>query len=94
MIAFDQGPRFSLGKVIATPGALARIPPQEMISALRRHERGDWGLLESEDRAQNELALQRGSTLVSIFCAENGTRFYIITEWDRSRTTVLLPEEY
>ena len=55
---------------------------------------GCWGELDLEDRRQNELALERGSILVSIFRASNGTRFYVITEGDRSVTTVLLPEEY
>ena len=94
MIAFDQGPRFTLGNLVATSGALAKLPRDEIQSALQRHARGDWGELDAADRHQNELALERGSTLVSIFCASDGTRFYVITEPDRSKTTVLLPEEY
>jgi hypothetical protein len=94
MIAFDRGPRFSLGRVVVTPGAMAKLPSDEVVSALQRHARGDWGVLDSEDRQQNELALERGATLASIFCAEDGTRFYVITEADRTVTTVLLPEEY
>jgi hypothetical protein len=94
MIAFDHGPRFTLGELIATPGARARIPWGEIQSAFQKHARGDWGELDLEGRQQNELALERGSTLVSIFCASNGTKFYVITEGDRSVTTVLLPEEY
>ncbi|MEM7387300.1 MAG: type I restriction endonuclease subunit M [Verrucomicrobiota bacterium] len=65
-----------------------------MLKALARHERGDWGEVCTEDRAENEEALRRGGRLLSVYRTEEGTRFYIITEADRSSTTVLLPDEY
>jgi len=62
-------------------------------TALRRHESGDWGTLCDEDREANDTAAHEGDRLVSVYYS-NGTKFYVITEWDRSATTVLLPEEY
>ena len=86
--------KFPLGQLFMTPGAQAGIPPSEMMQALRRHARGDWGKLEDEDRLANERALVEGTRLLSSYVATNGTKFWIITEADRSVTTVLLPDEY
>lgn len=86
--------KFELGQVCATPRALASINPAEMQHSLRRHHSGDWGDLDPEDRAANELALEEGSRLFSVYHTPDRVRYYIITEWDRSATTVLLPEEY
>lgn len=94
MIALAHGGRFPLGEVTITPNAAAKIPPAEVESALRRHARGDWGELDPGDRTENERALERGSAIASIFTAKSGITFYIITEGDRSVTTVLLPEEF
>lgn len=94
MIAIAIGPRFPLGEVVITANAQNSIPPEEVQAALRRHHQGDWGELEPPDRAQNEQALRSDGRLVSVYTAGNGTRFYLITEPDRSRTTVLLPEDY
>lgn len=78
-----------------TPGAQEQVPPSEMLRALRRHARGDWGdELDREDMAANDLALKDGGRLVSAYRIEAGVKFWIITEADRSATTVLLPEEY
>jgi hypothetical protein len=65
-----------------------------MMQALRRHARGDWGDLDDEDLQANERALKDGTRLLSAYHSSAGTKFWIITEWDRSATTVLLPEEY
>ena len=62
-----------------------------MERALTRHAAGDWGNLCDEDRRENELALQEGHRLLSAYQADDGTKFWIITEADRSVTTVLLP---
>jgi hypothetical protein len=86
--------KFSLGALHATPNALAKITHDDIMTALGRHAAGDWGELGEEDRQANERALVEDTRLVSRYRAANGTKFYIITEWDRSLTTVLLPEDY
>ena len=86
--------RFRLGKVSATPRAMARLYPEEILTGLCRHESGDWGNLDDEDRLENELSFQTGLRLLSAYTAADGTRFWIITEADRSATSVLLPEDY
>lgn len=85
---------FPLGQMLMTPGVQAQVPPSEMMQALRRHARGDWGDLDDEDRAANEVALQHGARLLSAYHTKAGAKFWIITEADRSATTVLLPQEY
>jgi len=87
-------PRFQLGKVLATPGALEAIPMEEMRHALGRHWSGDWGDLEQEDRDANDRALEEGSRLFSAYKSSSAQVFWVITEADRSVSTVLLPEEY
>lgn len=87
-------PRFELGAMVITSGALARLPPEDILHALLRHASGDWGDLDSEDRNANDRALLQGNRLFSAFRSVEGVRFWIITEWDRSVTTILLPEEY
>jgi hypothetical protein len=79
--------------VIITPSA-AKIPQDDVDGALGRHARGDWGQSDLEGRAENEAALKKGSPIASIFTSKNGIKFYMITEGDRSATTILLPEEY
>lgn len=87
--------KFPLGHIVATPGALAAIPEEEILAALARHHAGDWGEeLCPEDRQENERSLENGSRLLSAYRSTSGTRFWIITEADRSATTVLLPSEY
>lgn len=86
--------RFPLGRTVATPGAIESVPPSEMLRAMRRHAKGDWGDLDVEDLRANDDALKSGGRLVSAYRTEGGTKFWIITEADRSATTVLLPEEY
>jgi hypothetical protein len=88
------GPRFSPGQVVATPEVLNVIPRWEIMRALARHLRGDWGDCSSADSKQNDVALCCGERLFSVYHATNETKFWIITEADRSATTVLLPEEY
>ena len=85
---------FALGQLLMTPGAQEKIPPSEMMHALRRHARGDWGDLDDEDRRSNDLSLKDGSRLLSAYHTKEGVKFWVITEADRSATTVLLPEEY
>lgn len=87
-------PKFQLGQVVATQGALADIPQDEIETALRRHHCGDWGKVTEEDQKENEQSLANGFRLFSVYCTKAGVKFYIITEHDRSVTTVLLPSEY
>lgn len=94
--------RFRLGSLAATPSALRAlqkrtIPP---LMLLMRHAHGDWGDLCADDLAQNELALHTGQRLFSSYrlTSPDGTDddlvVWVITEWDRSVTTILLPEDY
>ena len=94
-IIFVGESRFPLGQLVITPGALERLSAKEIQLALNRHATGDWGELPEEDVQENERALTHGARLFSAYRSEDGkTRFYVITEADRSVTTVLLPEEY
>ena len=86
-------PRFRLGRTYATPGALALSV--DLSAYLHRHHCGDWGEeLCAEDKQANEDALVHGLRLLSCYRTPAGDRLYIITEHDRSMTTILLPEEY
>jgi hypothetical protein len=85
---------FRLGRIVATPNALQSITQDDILTGIRRHQAGDWGNLTDDDRAANDRALVEGMRLLSAYNAANGTRFWIITEADRSVTTVLLPEDY
>ena len=85
-------PCFPLGKVYATPGAMAL--GIDLAAYLRRHHCGDWGDLCAEDKQANEDALIHGDRILSHYKLGGGRRLYIITEADRSLTTALLPEEY
>ena len=85
---------FRLGRIVATPNALQSITQDDILLGIQRHQAGDWGNLTEEDRMANDQALVQGTRIVSAYNAGNGTRFWIITEADRSVTTVLLPEDY
>jgi len=85
--------KFNLGQLVATPGVIASIDPQAMAYALLRHGQGDWGDLGEEDKTTNDEALVQGDRLLSSY-HDGETKFWVITEWDRSVTTVLLPSEY
>jgi len=87
---------FSLGGLYATPGAIAALEAagEPATTYLARHTRGDWGDMDPEDLRENERSLGRGSRLFSGYNLPTGERLWIITEADRSATTVLLPSEY
>ena len=87
-------PRFPIGQLVATPGALDTVPPEDMQIALARHQRGDWGEVDKDDRRENDLSLEKGFRLLSAYRTRDGVKFWIITEHDRSVTTILLPSEY
>jgi hypothetical protein len=86
--------KFPMGNIVATPNALSVLTHYDILRALSRHVKGDWGDLDKHDRQANEQALAHGGRLLSVFHSVGGVKFYVITEWDRSVTTVLLPEDY
>ncbi len=91
-----MNPRFHLGRIVATPGALGALERtgDRPANFLRRHLCGDWGDLDEHDQAQNELSVTTDLRILSAYSLSDGTRLWIITEADRSATTLLLPEEY
>ena len=86
--------KFEAGQVVMTPGAAEAVPETVRIAALTRHLNGDWGDVCQEDKAANNRALRDGDRLLSAYHAPDGKRFWIITEADRSATTILLPDDY
>lgn len=95
--ARERGPaKFPFGQVVATPGAVAAFAQsgEHPFLYLQRHAHGDWGELDEQDKAENEFSLTNGLRLLSAYNLGDGTRIWIITEADRSATTILLPEEY
>lgn len=98
-----SAPLFPLGQIVATPGALdATLGTFDLLAHLARHARGDWGCVDPEDAETNRLAVAEGDRILSAYainpekpCAGFGENcLWIITEADRSVTTILLPEEY
>lgn len=94
-------PLFSLGQIIATPGALEALDEANQSAAdlLDRHARGGWGVVCDEDKGLNNESLRDGSRLLSAYVVATGTKIWVITEGvddagRRSATTLLLPEEY
>lgn len=86
---------FPLGKVVATPGAMETLKDakMELSTLIDRHSSGDWGGMDAEDKAENNLAVKAGRRLMSSYDV-GGQVMWIITEADRSATTALLPDEY
>jgi hypothetical protein len=109
-----SAPRFALGRILATPGALHALDEAEHVRGhgarrsgadglparslatelLARHVAGDWGELDAEDQRANEDALVTSARILSAYVLPSGVKVWILTEADRSATTVLLPEEY
>jgi len=91
--------KFHMGQLVMTRGVSDRVAEDtgfaEFVSrSLTRHLKGDWGDLDAEDKAANEQALVKGSRLLSAYTLPTAGRLWIITECDRSATTLLTPEEY
>lgn len=88
--------KFALGQMVMTPGAdlamrtAGQVPPEFLL----RHKHGDWGELPPEDIRENEWSLAHGARLFSSYRTRADEKLWVITEWDRSVTTLLLPEEY
>jgi hypothetical protein len=87
---------FPTGPIVATPGALRLMERHQVspISLLTRHVQGDWGIVGPEDAASNNEAIAQGDRILSSYVVHGGDRVWVITEGDRSVTTLLLPSEY
>ena len=88
--------RFYLGRVFSTPGAMEALAEsnQHPLEFLQRHVSGDWGEVSDEDKSENEISVCEGFRILSAYSTTRGTKLWIITEADRSSTTILLPSEY
>lgn len=88
-------PLFALGQTLTTPGALVVMQGMGIspVSLLSRHQAGDWGNLDEDDKAANDDAITNGDRIFSAYRFDT-VKFWVITEADRSATTILLPEEY
>jgi hypothetical protein len=88
--------RFALGQTFITPGAeeALQIAGQTELEFLRRHMSCDWGELSEEDLVENDVSLKEGFRLLSAYHTCKGQKLWIITEADRSATTILLASEY
>jgi hypothetical protein len=95
-ISVVSQPRFPTGQLIVTAGVdeLIRHGRLNPSAYLARHLSGDWGDLCDEDRRLNDTALRSGDRLLASYRVAPDLKLWIITEWDRSVTTLLLPEEY
>lgn len=87
-------PKFQPGQVVITPGADKTINRKDVMRSLVLHLNGDWGETSEADKELNEESLETGGNIMSAYTDRNGVKFWIITEADRSATTVLLPEDY
>jgi hypothetical protein len=86
-------PRFPLGEIVITANAAQHLDTIAAYDALRRHAAGDWGDICPEDACENDYGLKHGFRLLSAY-GTGQRRFWIITEADRSATTILMPEDY
>lgn len=86
--------KFELGQVLITPGAYEALNLRDAAGGLLRHANGDFGEVSEEDKALNEEAMEGGDRILSAYFDRDGVKYWIITEWDRSATTILLPSEY
>lgn len=96
MQQIGKQPAFELGQIVATPAALAVLKKagQDPDEFLTRHANREWGDLDKDDRRENDYSLEHGFRLLSAYRTNAGDRLWVITEADRTVTTLLLPEEY
>jgi hypothetical protein len=89
-------PRFPLGRLVSTNAAIEALRSANVsaIDLLERHRHGDWGNVDESDRSQNDLAVTAGLRILSSYVLPGDVTVWVITEWNRSVTTVLLPEDY
>ena len=88
--------RFKLGQMVATPQSITILAQDNMkpLDLIKRHVSGDWGDVCFEDAEANEAAVKDGDRILSVYHTSQGEKLYVITEWDRSVTTVLMADEY
>ena len=94
---YNRPPRelsFPLGRIVMTANAVEKLSLNAIATGLLRHTRGDWGDVSEEDRRLNDSSLLHGLQLHSAYRDRRGTVFWVITESDRSSTTVLMPADY
>src|ERR1017187_4007715 len=84
--------KFQLGQIVATPNALNHLTQDDIRSGIILHQSGDWGDLDADDRKENDLALERGTRLLSAYQASNGVTFWIITEAKENRRRSCFPK--
>lgn len=92
----ENKPLFKLGRVVATPNAMAELEKanESAMPFIQRHHCGDWGNLCDDDKMVNNKGVKSGSQLLSSYFLSTGQEIWVITEPNRSVTTILLPEEY
>ena len=94
--------KFNLGQVVSTPGAIECLTRSNQLphEFLIRHQTGDWGIVCNDDKKANDMAVEfegdpdKQGRVLSAYQTSSGDKIWIITEWDRSYTTILLPGEY
>ena len=99
---FTKSPKFKLGKIVITPGAISSLAKSNQLPSdfLTQHQEGNWGEHKKFDKKQNELAISNEGNIdlqqrvLSSYKTKLNEKIWIITEWDRSITTILLPDEY
>jgi hypothetical protein len=94
MKATGPKPLFDLGQLFMTPNAMRTLHPEDAFASLTRHGQCDWGDCCKEDSDENNFSRDKYLRIFSVYHDRNGTKFWIITEADRSITTILLPEDY
>lgn len=96
IILVEQAPLFALGGMVITAGAKELLETLSIDPAffIARHVTGDWGELCKEDQQENERAVKKSGRVFSSYALPDNTKIWVITEWDRSYTTILLPDEY
>lgn len=92
----ERVPLFELGDTYITHGAMDVLTRTDETAQelLFRHHTGDWGKLDEHDEKANKIAVEVGNRIASVYPLSTGARVWVITEWDRSKTTILLPDEY
>jgi hypothetical protein len=92
----ERKPLFPLGQIVGTPGAIEALNQagQDPLDLLTRHVVGDWGELDEEDRAENDFSVKNNLRILSAYTLASGVKVWVISEADRSATTILLPSEY
>jgi hypothetical protein len=88
--------RFDIGRMVATPGALEALQEagQNAMEFITKHQQGNWGDMKEEDKRENEFSVDKELRTFSAYRTSNGIKVWVITEADRSVTTILLPSEY